>query len=405
MRRMYNASLPAATLMSARPLPHLAPVADDDRRRAARFARVTAANFCFFMTFAAFFLLPLHIRALGGSERTIGFAMGTTGLSGLASIFVIGALLDRFGRRVFLLGGLGGMALASAAFLLVDRVGPALFVLRAVQGLAFAAGFNAASTLAVEYAPPARRAAALGLFGVSTLTTHALSPALGELLMHQAGFPALFVAASVFSLIGLAVAWPLRPRRPHPGAALVRLRPTRPLTVAIVTVACCGVAFGAVVTYVPTFVHDAGLGPVSVFFLTYTAAAVLTRVTAGGLGDAFGRRAVILPALGLLVLSIGGLAAVRSTGMLAAAALLFGTAQGIVYPTLNAFTIDQALEGQFGRAQTLYNGAFNLGVTTGSILLGPLVEAVGYRPMFLCAAGMAAAGLGVFTLGTGRTAT
>src|SRR5439155_517793 len=67
--------------------------------RTACFARVTAANFCFFLTFASFFLLPLHVRALGGTERTIGVVMGTSGLAGLVSVLAVGALLDRFGRR------------------------------------------------------------------------------------------------------------------------------------------------------------------------------------------------------------------------------------------------------------------------------------------------------------------
>src|SRR5690348_11508459 len=88
--------------------------------RDARFARVTLANFCFFMTFASFFLLPLHVRALGGSERTIGFVMGTAGVAGLASVVVVGMLLDRLGRRVFLLGGFGTMAVASALFPFVE---------------------------------------------------------------------------------------------------------------------------------------------------------------------------------------------------------------------------------------------------------------------------------------------
>src|SRR5216117_4203374 len=113
--------------------------------RTACFARVTAANFCFFLTFASFFLLPLHVRALGGTERTIGLVMGTSGLAGLVSVLAVGALLDRFGRRIFLLGGIATMSAAAGAFLLVDRIGPAIFGLRALQGLAFAAGFNAAS--------------------------------------------------------------------------------------------------------------------------------------------------------------------------------------------------------------------------------------------------------------------
>src|SRR5207249_7595711 len=288
--------------------------------RTACFARVTAANFCFFLTFASFFLLPLHVRALGGTERTIGLVMGTSGLAGLVSVLAVGALLDRFGRRIFLLGGIATMSAAAGAFLLVDRIGPAIFALRALQGLAFAAGFNAASTLAAEFAPEGRRAAALGLFGVSTLATHALAPTLGEQLVRLDGFPALFVAAAVFSAVGLAVAWPLQDDAPARIHAAVPLRATPELSTAIATVACCGVAFGAVITYVPTFVQDAALGPVATFFLSYTAAAVLTRVSAGGLGDSLGRRTVVLPALGLLALSIALLATVRSASALATAA-------------------------------------------------------------------------------------
>jgi MFS family permease len=367
----------------------------------ARFARLIAANFCFFLTFASFFLLPLHVRALHGSERTIGFVMGTTGISGLVSIVVVGTLLDRFGRRRFLLGGFGTMALASAAFLAVDRIGPLLYVLRGIQGLAFAAAFNAASTLAVDYAPLDRRAAWLGLFGVSTLATHAIAPSVGEVVVAHAGFPALFAVASAWSVVALVVAWRL-PAAGHVAsvAGVGRLRLTRPLGAALATIACIGVAFGAVITYTPTFVRDHHLGPVATFFLSYTGAAIVTRLAGGGLGDRFERGRVVGPAIALLAVSLVALACVPSAPWLAGAGVLFGTAQGFVYPTLNAFAIDHAEADQLGRAQTLYNGAFNLGVTAGSVVLGSVVDAVGHRRMFLCAAGVAGLGLAVFRRGT-----
>src|SRR5207249_11788683 len=102
--------------------------------RTACFARVTAANFCFFLTFASFFLLPLHVRALGGTERTIGLVMGTSGLAGLVSVLAVGALLDRFGRRIFLLGGIATMSAAAGAFLPADPTRPATFPLRPLHG-------------------------------------------------------------------------------------------------------------------------------------------------------------------------------------------------------------------------------------------------------------------------------
>jgi len=150
---------------------------------------------------------------------------------------------------------------------------------------------------------------------------------------------------------------------------------------------------------VPTFVHDAGLGPVATFFLSYTAAAVLTRVTAGGLGDSLGHRPVLVPALALLTASVALLATVHSRLALAVTGVLFGAAQGLVYPTLNAFTIEQAVAGQFGRTQTLYNAAFNVGTTGGAMALGVVAEAHGHRAMFLCASAMAGAALAVFGVG------
>src|SRR5207249_11166000 len=110
----------------------------------------------------------------------------------------------------------------------------------------------------------------------------------------------------------------------------------------------------------------------------------------------------VLPALGLLALSIALLATVRSASALAAARLLCGTAQGFVSPTLNALTIDLAEPGQLGRTQTLYNGAFNLGTTAGSMALGLVAHTFGHRVMFLVAAGMAAAAVASFGFGGGR---
>jgi MFS family permease len=198
-----------------------------------RFLRLTVANFCFFMTFATFFLLPLHVRALGGSDRTVGFVMGSLGVLSLIGVFVVGLLIDRVGCRVFLRSGLLGMSLVSLGFAFVHQIEPWLYVLRGLQGLFFAAGFNAASTLAAAFAPPERRATALGLFGVSTLTTHALAPTLGEQILQHASFQVLFGVASGFSLVGLVLAWTLPEPEPHAAAASAGFSMPRELGVSL----------------------------------------------------------------------------------------------------------------------------------------------------------------------------
>ncbi len=353
------------------------------------FARVTVANFFFFLNFASFFLLPLYVKALGGSEAMVGAVMGTGGLASLLVLPLIGVALDRFGRRCFFVAGTVGMTGAALSYLLVDAIGPVLFALRLVQGVSFAAAFTASTTLAAELAPADRRAEALGVFGVSTLLTHALAPTLGEEIIHRAGFHALFVTAAACTTIPLLLLSGVPTRRAAPTAAgAAAWRIGRLQWVLIGTMTFSGMGFGAVMTFIPTFVRGHGLGRVAFFYGAYTVTAILTRLFGGGLSDSLGRRAVVLPTLLVLATSIVTLALVRSTPMLVVAGALFGAAQGVSYPTLHAFLVDLSADAHLGRAQALFNGSFNLGVMSSAFLFGPVADRWGQRPMFALAAVM-----------------
>lgn len=345
-----------------------------------------AANFTFFLNFASFFLLPLFVKQLGGSEATVGIVMGSGGLATLCALPLVGVSIDRFGRHIFFAGGALAMSAAALCYLLVDSIGALLFALRILQGVSFAFAFTASTTLAAELAPAPQRAQALGLFGVSTLLTHALAPILGEAVIERWGFPALFVAAAICSCGPL---WLLRgvpspePRRHTMGKA-----PGVPQIhwmVASVMV-FCGMGFGAVMTYIPTFVHSTGLGRVSYFFGAYTATAIGTRLFGGSISDRIGRRAVIVPALVALAASLLALSQATSTAALLAVGAVFGIAQGVSYPTLHAFLVDTSPAQQLGRAQALFNGSFNLGVMSSAFLFGQIADRYGHRVMFLVAA-------------------
>ena len=351
------------------------------------FARVTVANFFFFLNFASFFLLPLYVKSLGGSEAMVGAVMGTGGMAALVVLPLIGVALDRLGRRRFFVAGTIGMTAAALGYLFIDAIGPALFALRIVQGVSFAAAFTASTTLAAELAPYDRRAEALGVFGVSTLLTHALAPTIGEEIIHRAGFHALCVTAAAFTTLPLLLlpGIPQR-RRPVMSAAHGPWRVGRLEWVLIGTMTLSGMGFGAVMTFIPTFVRSSDLGRVAFFYGAYSTTAILTRLFGGGLSDSLGRRAVVLPTLLVLATSIFTISLVRSVPVLIVAGLLFGGAQGISYPTLHAFLVDLTADEHLGRAQALFNGSFNLGVMSSAFLFGLVADHFGQRPMFVVAA-------------------
>jgi MFS family permease len=368
-----------------------------------RFSRdfylVTGANFIFFLNFASFFLLPLHLKASGASEETIGYVMGTAGFAGLCVLPFLGSLLDHIGRRRFVVGGTLAMALASFAYLLVREIGPALFALRVIQGVSFTFAFVTASTLAVQLAPPGRRGQALGIFGISTLTTHAIAPALGEMVARRLGFDALFALAGSLGLVAAVLALRIRvPRSVSLSAVTVpsggpSLRSDPALWLFAATMVACGMGFGAVLTFTPTFVHTIGLERVAPFFMAYTGAAVAVRLALGSLSDRLGRRRVLVPSMLVLAVGVLALGSVASMPALIGVGLLFGAGQGMTYPTANALMVDLSHAGNLGRVQTLFSGSFSVGVAASGFVFGRIIERFGYRTMFSGAAACVALGL------------
>jgi MFS family permease len=363
------------------------------------FLRTTIANFFFFLNFASFFLLPLHIKALGGDERTVGFVMGMSGLASLLVLPAVGMTIDRFGRRRFLLCGATGMTLASFCFIFIDQIGVALFALRLLQGVSFAAAFTATTTFAAEFAPREQRAQALGLFGLSTLLTHAIAPSLGEEIIHRFGFQTLFAMTIVYTAVVIVLAVRLPSGKvSHSESNPMPTRLSELHWIIGATTGLAGMGFGCVMTFIPTFVRDTGLGRVGFFYAAYTSMAILSRIVGAGLSDSFGRRRVIMPTLLALAASIFALSFVHDLVLLVLAGMMFGAAQGIAYPTLHAFLIDQTSEAQLGRSQALFNGSFNLGVTLSSFIFGIVAHQSGYGPMFALASLTPAAACLVFYL-------
>jgi MFS family permease len=372
------------------------------------FYLITAANFVFFLNFASFFLLPVHLHELGASEETIGYVMGTAGFAGIVVLPFLGVLLDRVDRRRFVVAGGVTMALASFAYLVVPIPGPALYGLRIVQGMAFTSAFVTASTLAAELAPLPIRGRALGIFGISTLLTHAMAPAMGEVVAHRYGFPALFALAGTLGLASVALSLGVRAPRASAAPLVVADRPSirrQPvLWLAAATMVACGMGFGTVLTFVPTFVHVAGIARVAPFFLSYSLAAIAVRLILGGLSDRVGRRRVLFPAMAVLAIAILTLGSVHGVPMLIVVGLLFGSGQGMVYPTANALMVDLSHAGNLGRVQTLFAGSFSAGVAVSAFVFGRIIEHYGYGVAFTLASGCVVFGMGLLWLAPRRDA-
>jgi len=356
------------------------------------------ANMLQGLAFNLFLHFPGYLHQLGADDVEIGFITSLMAVAAIALRPPIGRAMDRRGRRVVIL--VGGVLHTGviALYLTVTALGPWLYAVRIVHGLAEAMLFSALFTYAADHVPPRMRTQGLALFGVSGMLPIALAGVLGDLLLRERGFDAVFLAALVFAAISLLLSLPLpeAPRKAWDGdpasrglRAALRQRDLRPLWL-------IGVVFSTVLTaffvFMRRFVDETGVGSVGLFFSAYTAAALTLRVLFGWVPDRVGPKRVLLPALVALSGGFAWMAGADSARDLVVAGLLCGVGHGYTFPILFGLVVTRAPESNRGTAMAVFTALFDIGVLVGGPALGAVIERAGFAAMYGAAGAVLALG-------------
>jgi MFS family permease len=365
------------------------------------FSLATASNFFFFCNFSSFFLLPLYIKNLGGDDAHIGYIMGSFGITSLGTLPLVTFLLDRYGRRRFMLLGYFLMFLASVSYIFLTALSPLIYALRLFQGVSFAFSFTAAGTFVADYVPSARRAQGLGIFSAFTIAAYAIGPSLGEFIMELSGFHHFFLYASCFSLISFVLAVFMKdgvftPSRDPYGFSFFRLLSSGKYTLVFLSNLVLAGGLGAVLNFIATYFSSKGL-QAYYFFLTYTITVTAIRIFGGSLSDRVGRKAVASPALFIVSVSLACMYFADSALSAVIISFVFSLGYGSLYPTLSALVIDKAGEDERGKAMGAFHATYSLGINFLAFPFGVIARDYGYEGMYLTAGVLVFAGFLLYT--------
>jgi MFS family permease len=370
------------------------------------FARTMLTNVFFFASLNGFVLLPLYIHQLGGNEAAIGMVQGMYSAAGILCQPLVGASVDRLGRRLFMMVGVVVLTVASAAFTVTTSV-PVLAVLRALHGVAFSAFFVANYLHVVDLVPVERRGWALGIFGLSGMVSTSLAPLFGELLVRHWGFTSLFVFSTLLALAAMALTERMRDVRPPtlgpgPTAEALRQGLRELLRLHMALMFFFGLGTGTIFTFLPTFAERLGVRGLGLFYTAYAVAAMLVRLVGGQLIDVRGPRAVIIPSmfvqvaatlvLALVAVFVSPAASVPVLPFLFLAGFLAGGAHGFLYPALSSLLVDVTPERRRGSAVGAFSSVFLVGNAFGAMAFGYVAHGLGYRVMWSVLAGLLLAG-------------
>jgi MFS family permease len=353
------------------------------------------------IAFNLFLHLPGYLHDLGASDVRIGTITSLTALAAVALRPPVGRAMDRFGRRPVILWGGALHGVATALYLAVDQIGPLLYGVRLLHGLAEAMLFSALFAYAADRVPASRRTQGLALFGVSGLLPISLGGWIGDVILPEHGFEALFLLATGLALVSFALSFRMvEERRPTAspevavGAmAALRQRELGPLWL-------LGTAFSIALTaffvFIKRFVDETGIGSVGLFFTAYSGAALALRLLFSWLPDRVGPRRVLGPALVALVCGFFVMTYAVDESSLVAAGLLCGIGHGFTFPIVFGLVVTRTPEENRGTALALFTALFDLGLLIGGPLFGFVIERFGFGAMFAGAGVGLAVGTVVF---------
>ena len=325
-------------------------------------------------------LIPLYLITFGASSTVIGAFMAVFTIIATTSRIPIGLLIDRFGRKPFLLYGAALFAIGNFGYLWAPSI--ALMIPgRILHGLGWSGCTTAVTTLAADIVPQVRRGEIMGYAGMASSLAAAVGPVLGFALFHRFDYAGIFFAAGALLALsfiaGLPVAEPKRgdPVRRGSSGWLETIAVKETLNPAI-AVAFLSFGHGGILTFLPIHALKLGMENPGIWFGVYAACILLSRPVAGPLSDRISRRAVILPGLILNILGILVLALATSPAWLIAAAILGGFGTGAAQPALMTVAVDQSATERRGQSLAQFQLFYDLGIGIGSLTSGALLDVV-----------------------------
>ena len=362
--------------------------------RSVAVALVTCATFTDIVAYSiAVPVLPDLSRTFGASPTMIGLLFGSFGVTLLAVSVPMGAVSDRVGRRLPLVGGMIALAAASALFA-ISRSLSWLFAARMVQGAADGVTWVVGFALVADLYGPDERGRVMGYVMSGTSVALMVGPSIGGWLYAMGGIalPFTFVAAvsllcaAGFALIRLeaAAAGRMSTMSKSPATPPVwSVLQAPPVAVCAAYVVLIGATLAMLEPVLPLFFNRRlGLSPPQIGLLFGAAAGVLIvmPMVYGPLVDKWGSRRLVRLGLFLMAAWMPMLAA--AVGIKSALALMLVEWMVVplaVTPSLAYMAEVTSFGGAdaYGVGYGVYNTAWAIGLLVGPAMGGFAFEHVG----------------------------
>ena len=360
-----------------------------------RFISLSLTQFIIFTVFYAFLTtLPIYvIENLGESQSNAGLVVTFMLASAIMVRPFSAKVLEVLGKKNTLIMNVVLFTLTTFLYLWIDTFIP-LLILRFIHGISFGIVTTATGAIAADIIPASRRGAGMGYFAMAMNLAIVVGPFIGLTLLQFVSFKSLFFVLSILMVISVLFSLLVhvvhveehRTTRPSLAIKLSDLIERKAIPVSFIG-GLTGIAYGSILSFVPVFAEEIGLGTMSsYFFLVFAVVMIAFRPYLGRTFDEKGAKIVLVPSLLIFALGLMVLGGTTVTITLLVAAGLIGLGYGTLLPGYQTLAIQRTTPKRSGHAISTFFILYDLGIAFGAFIWGIVIELYGFQTMYFLGA-------------------
>ena len=354
-------------------------------------------------------LLPIYAHDLGASGLYIGLIFGVFSLSRTIFLPYFGRLSDKKGRKPLITAGLVFYAVVSAAFLFSTNI-ETLIVIRFIQGIASAMIMPVCQAYVGDITPAGKEGFVMGMFNMSLLFGLSIGPLIGGFVQDYYSLDTAFVCMGFLSLTAFLTCLFFLPsvitekntgsrKAPKEWKHIIGDRNIAGLFLFMFAYTA---SIGIIWAFLPVLAKlEFSLSGFSTGILVTLSVLIsgILHTPMGIVADKFNKRMLVAAGGVVIVFSMFFFGRSGSFNDLLFSSILFGIGGGFSMPALMALAVYKGKETDaMGSVMALITTAHSLGMLTGSLAAGLIMDMSRLREAFYSGAGIMVLGMILFLL-------
>ena len=322
---------------------------------------------------------------LGATSTIVGLTSSLFAFSALFLKLISAPVIDTFNKKLILVGAIGILCVALFGYSISHSI-PVLMFFCLLQGCGQAFTATCILALVADSLPVEKLGTGIAMFSLSQVISQAVAPAVGLNIAEAVGYNRAFFIGACILMLSMLIATRLKVKHVRTKKLKISLNNAfaKEAILPAIIIFLMSMAAFVVSSFLIIYAGEVGVGSKQIgYFFTVTAVTLLvTRPLIGRLTEKYGYVKILVPSMIAFAASYFIISISTNIWYFLVAAVVNSFGFGACMPAMQALCIKSVSKERRGAGSSTNYIASDIGVLTGPVIAGVVIQAVGYTNMW-----------------------